>query len=243
MTRIALISDIHANEVALRAVLADIERRGVDQTVCLGDVADLGPHPKAVVEILGTLGCPCILGNHDEFLLEPELVRSYSTIPRIVASVDWSRDQLSGAELDFLRGFQSGLDIELGGGAFLQLFHGTPRSNQENLFATTPPDQVDEMLGGRTATVMAGGHTHIQMIRQHDGCLLVNPGSVGMPFKRYPEGVTPSIMSYAEYAIVEESAGAIGVNLCRVPIDKDKLRRANSEIDHPMRDALLRHYS
>ena len=50
MTRIALISDIHANEVALRAVIAEIRRTGVDQVICLGDVATLGPRPNAVIE-------------------------------------------------------------------------------------------------------------------------------------------------------------------------------------------------
>lgn len=81
MTRIALISDIHSNEVALRAVLSDIRRTGVDQVVCLGDVANLGPQPNAVIEVLAELGCPCIMGNHDEFLLDRQLVRTYNESP------------------------------------------------------------------------------------------------------------------------------------------------------------------
>jgi predicted phosphodiesterase len=58
MTRIALISDIHANEVALRAVLAEIRRTGVDQVICLGDVATLGPRPNAVIEDSGRTRLP-----------------------------------------------------------------------------------------------------------------------------------------------------------------------------------------
>src|SRR5690348_61501 len=87
MARVALISDIHSNEVALRAVVADIRRTGVDQIICLGDVANLGPAPNAVIEILAGLECPCIMGNHDEFLLDPSLVRAYNDAPRIIASV------------------------------------------------------------------------------------------------------------------------------------------------------------
>ena len=101
MTRIALISDIHANEVALRAVLVEIRRTGVDQIICLGDVATLGPRPNAVIEILGELGCRCIMGNHDEFLLDAELVHTYSGAPQVVASIDWTRCRLSRVELDF----------------------------------------------------------------------------------------------------------------------------------------------
>ncbi len=74
--RIALISDIHANEVALGAVLDDIERTGVDRVVCLGDVATLGPRPESVLDRIRQMDCPCIMGNHDAFLLDPELIHT-----------------------------------------------------------------------------------------------------------------------------------------------------------------------
>ena len=63
--RIALISDLHGNAVALEAVLAHADRMGVDETICLGDVATLGPRPREVVGMLRDRGCRCILGNHD----------------------------------------------------------------------------------------------------------------------------------------------------------------------------------
>src|ERR1700719_4333038 len=129
MMRVALISDIHSNEVALRAVLNDIRRTGVDQVVCLGDVANLGPEPNAVIEILAGLGCPCIMGNHDEFLLDPQLVHTYSQSPGVVASVDWSRSRLSAGELEFIRAFERDREIALANNAKLYVFHGSPRSN------------------------------------------------------------------------------------------------------------------
>jgi putative phosphoesterase len=242
MTRIALISDIHSNVVALRAVLADIQRVGVDQIVCLGDVANLGPQPNAVIEILAELACPCIMGNHDEFLLDPQLVDRYSDVAPVVASVDWSRSRLSSPELEFLRGFERDREIALGREAKLYVFHGSPRSNMEDVLATTPPDALDEMLAGAAATVMAGGHTHIQMLRQHHGHLLVNPGSVGLAFKDYVNGGAPTILSHAEYAIVSESGGTVEIGLQRVPLDRNKLRHANSQSDHPLREYLLQQY-
>jgi hypothetical protein len=75
--RIALISDLHATDVALRAVLDDIARVGVDQIICLGDVATLGPSPNLVLQMLRDIGCPCITGNHDAFLLDPQLIAKY----------------------------------------------------------------------------------------------------------------------------------------------------------------------
>ena len=112
--RIALISDLHGSEFALNAVLADIARTGVDQIICLGDVATLGPRPREVLARLAELRCICILGNHDEFMLDERLIRSYSEAPIIVEAVDWCRAQLSRAELDFIASFSRRFGIEIG---------------------------------------------------------------------------------------------------------------------------------
>ena len=133
-----------------------------------------------MIEILSVIGCACIMGNHDEFLLDAELIHTYSTSRPVVDSVDWSRSRLSRVELDFLRGFERRSEIRLSGQSTVQLLHGSPRSHMENILASTPPEALDEMLAGTTAIVMASGHTHIQMLRQHHGNLLVNPGSVGL---------------------------------------------------------------
>src|SRR5215468_1059019 len=225
--RVALISDIHGNDLALSAVRESIAREGVDQIVCLGDVATLGPRPGAVLAMLREMGCPCIVGNHHAFLLEPELVHEYAKVPIVVEAVDWTRSQLSAGDLEMVRGFVPHIEIPLSGEATLFLFHGTPRSHMEDLLATTPPDDLDRMLDGRRAAVMAGGHTHVQMLRQHRGALLVNPGSVGMPFREYVEGRAPTLMAHAEYAIVEARGGDVGVTLRRVHLDRSALRRAS----------------
>jgi predicted phosphodiesterase len=243
MTRIALISDIHSNVVALRAVLSDIRRNGVDQIVCLGDVVNLGPQPNEVIEILAESGCPCIMGNHDEFMLNPELVHSYAKSPQVIESVDWCRSRLSREDLEFIRTFEREREIPLGETATLYVFHGSPRSNVEDILATTPADTLDDMLAGATATVMAGGHTHIQMLRQHHGSLLVNPGSVGLAFKDYVGGGQPRILSHAEYAIVEEVGGTLEIGLRRVSLDRNKLVAAQTQSTHPLREFLIKQYS
>jgi predicted phosphodiesterase len=241
--RVALISDLHANEVALAAVLNDIRRAGVDQIVCLGDVATLGPHPNVVLQILRDLKCACIEGNHDAFMLDEQLIHTYTEAPVVVDAVDWCRDRLSADELNFVRSFHSTLQIDLGGSATLVLFHGTPRSFMEDMLATTPPEDVDRMLDGKSGTVLAGGHTHIQMLRQHRGMLLVNPGSVGLPFKEHICGRAPTLLGHSEYAIVEAERGAVNISLRRVPLDKQRLRAAVAPSDNPMRDMLMQQYA
>ena len=241
--RVALISDLHANAVALAAVLEDIAHLGVDQVVCLGDVATLGPRPDAVLQMLRELGCPCIQGNHDAFLLDPDLIHTYTEAPIVVEAVDWCRDRLSADELAFVGTFQPSLRIALDGDTALLLFHGSPRSHMEDLLATTPADELDRLLAGQHAAVMAGGHTHIQMLRQHRGMLLVNPGSVGLPFKEFVGGRTPTLLPHAEYAIVEGRDGAVNVTLRRVAVDRPALRDAVRASDNPLRDMLLQQYA
>jgi len=241
--RIALISDLHGNEVALDAVLADVERAGVDRIICLGDVATLGPRPAAVIERLRDLGCPCILGNHDAFLLDPDLIHTYTEVPVVVEAVDWCRHRLSDADLDFLGTFLPRLELSLDAQCKALLFHGSPRSHMEDLLATTSPDELDRALAGQEAAVMAGGHTHIQMCRQHRGTLLVNPGSVGAPFKEVAGGRPPTILAHAEYATVEATGGAVSVNLRRVPLDRRALREAVAACDNPLRGMLLEQYA
>jgi predicted phosphodiesterase len=241
--RIALISDLHANEVALDAVLEDIAQVGVDQIVCLGDTATLGPRPHAILERLRDLGCPCIMGNHDAFMLDAGLIHTYTEAPVVVEAVDWCRDQLSADELDFIRTFQPSIEIPLDAGCTALLYHGSPRSHMEEILATTAADELEQIFAGHTATVMGGGHTHVQMLRQHHGTLIVNPGSLGQPFRHYVVGQAPTLMSHAEYATIEARSGAINVTLRRVPLDLNALRQSVAAVDNPLRDFLLEQYA
>ena len=68
--RLLLLSDIHANHTALQAVLNDAAGRRYDQVIHLGDALGYGPHPREVLDALRDLDAICVLGNHDEMLLD-----------------------------------------------------------------------------------------------------------------------------------------------------------------------------
>ncbi len=241
--RFALLSDLHGNDVAFRAVLADIRKRGADQIVCLGDIATLGAQPQRTLELLVALNCPCIMGNHDAFLLQPELLQAYTSAAPVIESVNWCREQLSKDGLGYLATFKPFLEISLGAHATLLLYHGSPRSNVDDILATTPPEQLDALLEHRHATVMAGGHTHLQMLRQHRGSLVVNVGSVGMPFKEYVGGGRPTILAHAEYAVVEQTDGVVSIALHRVPVDRSALQDSVAASANPLRQWLAQQYA
>ncbi|HEX5439838.1 MAG TPA: metallophosphoesterase [Ktedonobacterales bacterium] len=80
--RIALIADIHGNLVAFNTILDDIAREGVDQMVCLGDVAAFGPQPEEVVARLREVGCPVVMGDADMTLLTPGAARDGCAFPQ-----------------------------------------------------------------------------------------------------------------------------------------------------------------
>jgi predicted phosphodiesterase len=241
--RVALISDLHGNAVSLEAVLRDARNAGADRVVCLGDVATLGPHPELVIDILRDHDIPCILGNHDAFLLDPELARTYTNVGIIVDSIAWCHDRIDEGQREFLAGFQPTMDIDLGHGTTMALYHGSPRSHTEDLLATTADAQVEEFLAGTRAPLMAGGHTHLPMLRRWRGMSLVNPGSVGMPFAAYSNPEPPTLVDGADYALVDAEAGDIRVELRHVAVKPAALRAAVTGSGLPLAPWLAGFYS
>jgi predicted phosphodiesterase len=236
--KVALISDIHGNEVALDAVLGAIGRERPDQIVCLGDVAQ-GPRPREVLARLRELRCPVVRGNGDIWHLEPASLAAEPLLnepgmedllgPHVETNA-WIREQLSESDLDYLRTFRPSVELPLGGGATLLCYHGSPRHYLDFLLASTPDEQVEDMLAGRRATVMAGGHTHMQMVRRFREITLVNPGSVGMPVSEasspIPELEGPALRpARAEYALISREERALSVELRQVPVEADAVRR------------------
>lgn len=218
--RIGLIADIHGNLIALETVLAELARESLDDLVCLGDVAALGPQPGAVLARLRALGCPTVMGNTDAWLLAPPPDTAADAIDRAINR--WSVAQLTDADRAYIGAFPMVIDRSLGSGRMLRCFHGSPRSYDEVIVPTTPDDALDRMLGDSRATLLAGGHTHLQMMRRHGDTHLINVGSVGLP------GVGAAVqrnhhVRWAEYAVVEVNGDRLNISLRRSPLDIERM--------------------
>ena len=227
--RVALISDIHGNVTALQAVLADIEHTGVDQIVFLGDAATLGPQPKAALELLRSLRCPCVKGNHDAYVLNLPQFLQDNHAAWAKETVAWCVDQLSATDLTFLESFCLTYQLQLDADQpekRLLCFHGSPRSYDDLLLAVTPADELDLWLVGQSAPVMAGGHSHVQMMRRHRTIVLINAGSVGLPMAEMPFTGEPRFLPHAEYALVEYQRGRLGVTLRQVAYNCEETKAA-----------------
>jgi putative phosphoesterase len=222
--RLALISDIHGNEVALRAVLQDIQARGVDEIACLGDVATLGPKPREALALVVEHCDHLILGNHDEYMFAPESIRAHTSAPPVLSAVDECRCLLTAEEIETLRTFAQRVELtDIGTGSLL--FHGSPASNNCDLLAETPEEELDQQLQHHAQGILAGGHTHVQLLRRYRGRWLINPGSVGMPFERFVAGAPPTVLPHAEYAIVESNGHGVSVTFRQVELSRAALLR------------------
>jgi predicted phosphodiesterase len=241
VTSAALVSDIHGNLVALKAVERDLERRPVDLVVCLGDVAAMGPRPNECAEFVRSHDWPMVLGNTEAWLLgELEmpsriLTLDSSAMPFARDIVTWGKSMLSATTARFLRSLPLLFRFELADGVEVLCCHGSPRSFQDRLLATTPPAVVDSMLGGASARIIAAGHTHMPLVRRHADQLIINGGSVGLPFQdstRDPYGM--QLSPSAQYAVVSSCSTGFSVELRETPIDVDELQQdvINSGMPH-----------
>jgi len=189
--RIAVISDIHGNCIALDAVLTDLGRDSVDWLVCLGDAIQGGPQPAEVVARLRDLGCPVVMGNADAWLLSGEETGSESFSAERLAKLNevrtWSLAQLPAEDRAFIAGFQVTVEIPLSPDRNLICFHGSPASFDDIILPTTPEEEFQRLLGAYAPHVLTGGHTHLQQhCRLGSGeSFFFNPGSVGLVYIRF----------------------------------------------------------
>ncbi|GHO85870.1 metallophosphoesterase family protein [Dictyobacter formicarum] len=222
--RIALLADIHGNLVALETVLQELAREPIDQFICLGDVAALGPQPHEVIERLRRLDCPVVLGNTDAWLLGSKA--SDTETLRIITS--WCVEQLTPEDRSYLQSFVPRLELPLDEGRSLLCYHGSPRSFDDVIAAVTPDAAIEEMLAGYSATVMVGGHTHIQMIRRYRDAHLVNVGSIGLPGVNAgsPELPDNHHVRWSEYGVLSIEQGRLSIDLRRTPLNLAALLEA-----------------
>jgi predicted phosphodiesterase len=211
--RIALISDQHANDVAFRAVVEEIERIGVDDIVCLGDVAQGGDEPAQTLDRLAALGCDTVLGNADGFLLEVPTDSPEPVTERQLEKREWTLSQLSAGHLDQIRSFAPVVRREIDGTSLL-FFHASPRHYEDVLLPESDEDALAPYLG-HNAALLAGGHTHLQWSRRIGDALFVNPGSVGLSWDRHTD--PPVLRSLAEWAVVTVQDGTVAVEFRQVP--------------------------
>jgi putative phosphoesterase len=176
LKKVAVIADVHGNAPAFRAVLAEIEREGVDLIVSCGDLT-WGPLPEETYEIARTLDARFVRGNADRAVLE----RASET-----GRERWMQQHHSDEMRDFLASFEDTVAIEVDGLGAVRLCHGSPRSDEECVTPETPEERVREFSARVGERVIVTAHVHMQFDREVAGIRSLNPGSVGLPYESAP---------------------------------------------------------
>lgn len=165
---LAILSDVHGNLPALRAVLDHAQEIGCKRYLSLGDVTGYGAQPRECIELLHELGVPNILGNHDRYIVRNEDCSRSRIVSRVL---HYQRTMLQPCHIEWLK--TSRAHFVDGDRLFL---HGGPQD---------PVDQYLYEVSRRTIPTgiqqLFAGHTHVQILADFEDCSFCNPGSVGQP--------------------------------------------------------------
>jgi hypothetical protein len=198
-------------------------------------VAATGKQPREVVRRLRDIGCPMVMGHADAELLDvtPPAPETDEDVRRIGDISRWCAAQLDDADRAFLASFQPTVEISFGEERSLLCCHGLPRRYNDVMVATTSNDELDSMIAGHDATIIAGGHRHILMPRAYRGREFVNPGGVRLAYQFFPDG-SVRVPPWAEFALGSRTdGGVVRVAFRRVPYDRDVTVRVMAEREMP----------
>lgn len=245
-TVIALIADVHGNLPALEAVLADMLRYDVDEVLCLGDVANLGPRPSASLKRIQALEPLTIMGNTDDYLLKPRTfaeVTGPNDATQMFLDIErWSAQQLDDVDRDFVRSFAPNLSFDVHG-LKIVAYHGSPGSYDDPVRPLTADETLDLWFVDYPARLYLGAHTHEQFVRRYRGAIIANPGSVGMSFVKAFSADDGTNLPVAEYGLLQVLGGEPNLHLRRVPYDLNAYRDAVKDSGMPHADAWLSQFA
>ena len=181
----AVFSDVHGNLPALEAILADIERRGVVLTVCLGDLVGYGPSPNEVALLVRDAGIPTLMGNYDQGIgfetgdcgcvYKTDEQRAEGAV-----SLDWTQRVANDEVKAHLRALEDHFVLQTPSGDILAV-HGSPRRINEYLFEDRPASAMERMAREYPYPAILFGHTHVPYSRRVGDTVFVNVGSGGRP--------------------------------------------------------------
>jgi len=217
MARIAVLSDVHGNLVALEAVRAAISKERPDAVMVCGDLVLNGPDPAGVVDAIRQLeadGALVVAGNTDIAVADFDYAAAFPSmmdgVPESIRSAaEWAHAELGDDRLDWLRRLPA--ERRLRFGELLALAtHASPGSQTEGFDGALDPNVMIERASRTDARVICCGHTHLPEVRDLGWKLIVNAGSAGYVFDGDPT---------ASWAVVTIEGEAVSGEIRRTEFD------------------------
>lgn len=206
---LGVISDVHANVLALEAAVAAMRERGVEGIVCLGDLVGYGPSPNETLDLIRAENIVCTLGAADERIAF-DFARSAK--PRVGVAdqiLEWTREVIEPRHVEFLRTLPVQRRLSTPAGR-LRFFHGSPETPGERLNLNQDPVSLTQLLERNRSSFLVAGATHVPFYRKVPGGCVLNPGSVGLALNGEPG---------ADYAVLTIEDGSFEVQMDKVEYD------------------------
>ena len=211
--RVAILSDIHGNAVALEACLSDLAAAGgADRIIAAGDLCMDGPRPRKVLKRLREAGASVLRGNTDR-MIAVENPESFD--PELRETILWQRNELGPEWVAWLGA--APMTIAIGNDPDgLLIAHATPKRDDEHIWPDADDAQLEALTAGVLQRTMAFGHLHLPYVRQWRNRTFVNVASAGLPKDGDPR---------AHYAILTQQSGGWSVRSRRVAFDVDRVEQ------------------
>lgn len=243
--RLAVLSDVHGNLLALEAVLTDIETQGEpDAYLVLGDLAAFCPWPSETLARLQELPEALFLqGNTDRYLVTGQRPKSPpvrspedwvampAKLAEIGANFRWTVERLSYDDYEFLRDLPTRFDLDVPGYGRVVAVHANALDDETALLPDAPDDEMRDYFSDLDTRLVIYGHTHrpVDRIVDDNGVSrrIVNDGSVGMPLDGDPRPA---------YALLDFEGDECVVTIRRVEYDRELVLAGLERFDHPAKE-------
>lgn len=201
---IGLISDVHSNAVALKAVLEELDQLRVKTILHAGDIVGYNPYPDETIDLFKKKNIVSVLGNHDRAFITGDTYFNSDASE----AIEWTRKTASVDSLNYVKRLKDKLTIEAKGERIV-LFHEGPKNFPEYIF---PENVTPDLLSNINGDVLVLGHTHKPFIMDYGTRgLIVNPGSVGQPRDGNPD---------ASFAVLDTVTREIKLKRTKYDIEK-----------------------
>ncbi len=247
--RLAILSDIHGNLLALQAVLGDLKQAGgADKTWVLGDLCAFGPRPAECLQVIRELPqVEVIGGNTDRYVTtghfptwksdsrpkdEEQWRAALVQIREMMDNIGWTMSKLNFADYEYLSKLHHGLELEIPGYGWAIGYHAVPGDDETLLLPDTPADEALDHFLFAEGRIGFGGHTHLAMDRDLGRWRLVNVGSVGLPHDE----------ARASYVLMTFEQGEPTIEFRRVSFDRQAVIDDLRQQEHPAVDWIVQHH-
>ena len=232
-----IITDIHNNVTALRAVLKRLDRMHCDRIICCGDIIGIGPNPEETVqEMIRVPGLIAVRGNHENYLLEGMPTEYPNEENMSLGEMEhhrWEHRLLSEGSVAFLRGLAYRIDF-ISEGFRISVMHSCMDRDGHFSGSKRNPAESDllDMFADVDSDIILYGHDHARNICKSEK-LYINVGSLGCPSRD---------RNIARAGVLKIENGSAAIELMEVKYDVDEVVRQIDELHYPDADLIKQYF-